>query len=503
VLWKGGHIPKSKSKQANGGTTETETEDEDDPDAIIQQLDIPLASSVISIAVPPPPQDQSVFSSDFYPQILSSRIVLAASCSDSHVRIVSLPLAPPTDEFKEQAEKRKSSDGLGKFGEQILILSQTQQVSNLLALSFTSETPDQEPGVIDIAPTPARPTRGGNDSKHWQLIVAAHTNDVNGVLQLASVPVVSKKSGNKVDYRFSADSLSIYHSEYLFSPARSLEFSPIFSNLQLLLSDTSGIVNLFDAKACQFLASFKTSHLPHNNSRKTILDAKWAHSGDAIVVLLSDSQWGIWNLTDPVTGGGTTKFTLSGWLGKASTQSSRSSKELSPKFVPMTPGTRRAHEQDLFVGSQRKSSNPTGSISVSKLSSLSSSLRRDDQIVFNLDGILYLIPSLVAYEARATQGRSTSSSVPANTYGAPILNLSILPRQGDGILSGSELILFAHKRLVVIKDLPKPVASQVIKPISLGETLDVTAIDRLLGDMESRDEARSRTTKRKVGFLSP
>ena len=76
-----------------------EDETEVDPfhpyDDVLRQLDIPLGSRVLQLAVPRVLPETARSSLDPFPPALKKDIIIAAVCADYSTRIVTLPLLPP------------------------------------------------------------------------------------------------------------------------------------------------------------------------------------------------------------------------------------------------------------------------------------------------------------------------------------------------------------------------------------------------------------------------
>ena len=85
-----------QKEQAIGAEIEhEEDEEEQDPDcpypSIIQDLDIDLSSEVLHMAVPTIPLSEASRT----PQLAKSHIILALSCTDGKILLMSIPLRPP------------------------------------------------------------------------------------------------------------------------------------------------------------------------------------------------------------------------------------------------------------------------------------------------------------------------------------------------------------------------------------------------------------------------
>jgi hypothetical protein len=109
---------------------EAEFEDEEeelDPDqpypSIVQQLHLPLSTQVLHIAVPQIPTASSLRTTDTIPPLFSKKMVFTVACADSTIRIITLPLNPPSDAAKEKPHGSKS-----QFGEEIVKIHGHQSI---------------------------------------------------------------------------------------------------------------------------------------------------------------------------------------------------------------------------------------------------------------------------------------------------------------------------------------------------------------------------------------
>ena len=210
---------------------------------------------------------------------VEGKIVFAATCADSTVRLVTLPLTPPGLE-QQAAAKEKKKGAKAKWNETIHILGGFSMAPDLVAITYQSSTA-----------THAFPT----------LLIASHSREVTGMLLLHTVPV-SVEDG-KPTYSVAASYSGPTQTQYLPSPASSLDFSPTSS--ALLLGFRSGCVRLYSPATSSWLltlrtpfthASSSTSQHVSDAARKSVLDAKYILTGKAIAVLLSDGEWGVWDL---------------------------------------------------------------------------------------------------------------------------------------------------------------------------------------------------------------
>ena len=130
--------------------------------------------------------------------------------------------------------------------------------------------------------------------------------------------------------------------------------------------------------------------LPMSTSRKPIVDAAWIARGGAVLALLADGQWGIWDVdgstpssgtrggnqslfgkhSSGLRGAGLTSFSASGYLEGTSPLRNPGSQKATPagtssgEFVPMTPHTRRETLATVVSGGIGKLAAVRGGIEV-------------------------------------------------------------------------------------------------------------------------------------------
>ena len=328
---------------------------------------------------------------------VEGKIVFAATCADSTVRLVTLPLTPPGLE-QQAAAKEKKKGRTAKWGETIHTLGGFSSAPDLVAITYQKSTTAQ-----------AFPT----------LLIASHSREVTGLLLLHTVPV-SAEDG-KPTYSVAASHSGPSTSQYLPSPASSLDFSPTSSTL--LLGFRSGCVRLYSPTTSSWQLTLHTplahpspssTHHISNASRKAVLDAKYVLNGKAITVLLSDGEWGVWDLLDAspsgtdsksiltqggIRGGAMTPFAIGGFIDGPPAKSSHpksSTASTQSKFAPMTPATRKTVYVTAGLASQtgvQGGYSTQGSISVVSLHN-SATQAHDDQIAFWIGDSYAVIHSL-------------------------------------------------------------------------------------------------------------
>ncbi|GME22124.1 hypothetical protein GTA08_BOTSDO06542 [Neofusicoccum parvum] len=493
--------------------SEEDEEDESEPyPAVVQHLDLPLGTEVLYLSFPQVPSVSPYRPADLIPPIFNERIVLSVACADSSVRIITLPLTPPSD-ARKAADRSKSKT---PYGEQVLRIEGQhghQSIPRGLTMTWSSRTSETYPDDIDMdadasddddtdSLRPRRQIGTGDEPLEWDLIVASHSVEVTGLLHIFRIPLVLKDN----QYTLTTDPTFPHQTQYLSSPATRVYFSsssfPSRRHLQLLVADAKGSVKVYDPlapprarprsagrdvvvepKLGAWIASFSTSfEIPKHNKvanpylarRKSILDAKWASDGKSIVALLSDGEWGVWALDGASTArNASTKpvsiFALRGYVS-GSEPKSASSTALAPAksgnksltLAPMTPNTRRTREETLFHGPVTSNSNDSshGGISVSS-SFNSSNGQADDSIVIFYGDDMYRIPNLQQFWSRSTHSTGSGSLYgPGLTrvdgltlFGEPVTDVEQFGKpKGAAARMGvpRDLLVVAERRLVVL-----------------------------------------------------
>lgn len=277
----------------------------------LQTLELRFGTDVLHLAILP----QSVMKADgpsWKPlEALKHRIVFAAACADNSVRLVTLPLTPPSIASKSRDEFRpdftQANAGNGKWGETIVVLSGHQKPSAGVSMTVDFATGGKELVTTD-SKAPSEPS----------FIVASHSREVTGRLLLYRVSIKSPKPH-----------LEPFQSIYLSSPARSISFNSALTrplSSQLLIAETTGVCRIYDYKLLirssddspeslvleqgtwllSLYAGFQNSKSSSDPpqplethagfGRKSIVDAQWISNGQAIVVLFNDGEWAIWDI---------------------------------------------------------------------------------------------------------------------------------------------------------------------------------------------------------------
>ncbi|KAH6847654.1 hypothetical protein B0I37DRAFT_354373 [Chaetomium sp. MPI-CAGE-AT-0009] len=363
---------------------------------IIQTLDLALGTAVLHVAVLPMPASAAEDAAWNGASILRNKIVFAVTCATTDVYVVTLPLTPPSHESKARPELRKSllagNAGTGVWGETLTLLTGQSRPSGGLALTLVKHKPGSRSRSLERAASQAAPAT--------RAIVAAHSREASGILRLWDVTLDAKPGTiNRVEP---------FQTEYLPAPLTSLTFNPTHIT-QLLAITSSQAARIYDY-ATAALPSDDASEGPFptqgswllslyapfargpsmSTARKPIVGAEWISQGRAVLALLADGQWGIWDIdgASPSAGGsgglfskanaglrgsGITTFSISGHLEGTSplrnpgTQKSPAAPGSAGEFVPMTPHTRRDAIVSAVTSGSERLATVRGGVTVARL----------------------------------------------------------------------------------------------------------------------------------------
>lgn len=362
------------SQSSRAGPYEDDEEEQDPTkpfEPIVATHEIQLGCAVYSIAVAPLPANNTLRSA--VPGVFDQRIVVAASCSNTTVQLVSLPLDPTTKRKSiapndqkvflprdpDDKDKSTSTNGDKKSTKDVHRIEVTSAQTHFtvprgIALSYTNTSHDAPVGDEDT-----EMAEDGQTSKHasnaWQLLIASHSWSAGGLLAVSRLQFKTGHIDNSFEHAScSTDTiiLSSMGTTLSFNPAR--YHSPRHS--WLLLADASGALRLFETAAprrsidgrrlssrdggqlmhlrTQLLTTFYAPYAPKPaesfpTTRLKLLDVAWALNGRCFMTLLENGRWGIWDFTEAgpqttekhkslgpqsIPGTGMTKFSLEGQL---------------------------------------------------------------------------------------------------------------------------------------------------------------------------------------------
>lgn len=482
---------------------EEEELDSDQPyPSIVQQIRLSFNTEVLHIAVPPVPTTSALRPADTMPALFSKKLVFTATCADSTIRIVTLPLSPPPHSAKDKPLSARSH-----YGEEVVKFHGHQSIARGVTMTWTSrgeqsgeqETDDEMDVDVDVAgnagATPGRRRKTQQSRSRsrpataagFDILVATHSAEVGGLFKIWRFELTETSVNG-------AHPIVPYKTVTLRKPASSIAFNtaqyPKRRHSHLLVTDLTGTARVYDpfAPASRkrsssgqtepgaFIATFKSTFEgmrsnsltpPILASRKAILDAAWASDGRHILALLSDGEWGVWDCdqsgpsspTDPAL------FSLRGFVGTVDKEAS-SSDPSSPKrggrssLAPMTPNTRRRKEDHLFHGSSSGIAVPMrGGVSVSSTTTTSSNgTVSEDSVVIWYGSEVYRIADLAKFWTRntsASRGQSLPGPGIGQIHDIPLLGESIgsivqfaTSAAASRMAIGRDILIAAEHRLI-------------------------------------------------------
>lgn len=533
---------------------------------IVQFLDLFFGSSGMHLAVPAIPITSYKAASQLSPEILSQKIVFAVVCEDRKTRLVSIPLLPPSPASKLRKNASDKADE-GKWDETIAVLDGHHAIADGVSFTFTSQ-PLEKSVVVDLE-------KKNNAAPEWKVIIASHSREISGVLLIHSALILSTLKENKKIYSISQQSSNVpLQTLYLPSPAVSISFKPTTESLHLLLADKSGLVKVYDplpsssgvldsnnnTNQGEWLLTLYPGFLSGkgdimdasaaNYGRKPVIDAKWILSGKAIIVLLADGEWGIWDIEGAgpgaskhhgpgrpggIKGGAYTPFTISGILDGAITKSSSARTSNSQqnsntsRFAPMTPGTRRTAESSLFGNRNNQNWISRGQLVVTRLPSPSQAIQGNECVILWLHESYAVIPNIWSFwdtQLRKSEGGGSGNLFGGSTSGVTRMmklesvnlqgerctNVDYYPKEPSLLPSKNavplDVLVTGEHRFVVTSDTRGDlihVRSEIEdnRQVAIaGGELDVSNIDQALSRMENGNSIGNGVVRRGVSFVS-
>ncbi|KAK5045274.1 hypothetical protein LTR84_009380 [Exophiala bonariae] len=427
---------------------------------IIRQIDIPLGTAALRIAIPHIPKDIAQAPPDSWPPVFLDHILVAAACADSSLQIIIAPLLPPSLEVQD----------FTKLGIQTLKIvgpnSHQEFISDIAVthtLDVERDDSENDTQARSRPQTRSQPNQNSTDTnaQKWSLLIASISSTGSGLLLVHQIPLIGQASLSP-----KPEHLLPLRRQFLRSSAlgATMSFNPSpypndrHSTLLFTLPATS-TVKLYQvfpthtrerrgstatSDSASTRASLRTSgpdkgrilatFLPpflHNNSailprRKKCLDAQWIASGRAVLALLEDGEWGIWDVEaigpnssgtrsnliqgqsniSGLQGGSITKFAIRSTIfpseGKQAISSDGQAQPTSGSLALMTPSTRKIRSEGLFHGAshqdadQTTSQSPHGSICVDEQPT-KNGRPLDESIIINYAREHIYIPSVSAF----------------------------------------------------------------------------------------------------------
>ncbi|KAI0475636.1 hypothetical protein GGR56DRAFT_522187 [Xylariaceae sp. FL0804] len=471
---------------------------------VIQTLDLEFGTAVLHLAtLPLTPclaEDAAWEGSD----ILKEKIVFAASCATRDAFLITLPLVPPSPKSKAREDLYESllaaQAGNGKWGETMTVLAGQERCSDGLAMTLI------------------RPKSAGERSKSTErsrsasralprVVVAANSREACGALRLWEVPLeASIKAGQRIEP---------FQTEFLPKPLTSISFNPSYSN-QILCNASPNAVRIYDYTVASmppddlsegpfpsqgsWIISLYPPFVRPSPSRKPILAASWVARGRAVLVLLADGQWGIWDIDgvspqgststgksgSGIRGDALTEFNVSGYVEGTSPLRNPASRVSGAggEFVPMTPHSRRDALSTTY-GPERLAS-MKGGITVTPLPA-TTSMAADETVTLWIGGIehVFIIPGLLKFwDAQIRKGAGGgvnlfSGAQPTRMVRLSDLTVGLMGEQCTGVgaivrfaeNSGSapsggeglpvEVIVSGESRLVIVRESEEAVGTRI------------------------------------------
>ncbi|KAK0712701.1 hypothetical protein B0T26DRAFT_677127 [Lasiosphaeria miniovina] len=454
LLWRGGQrlkAPKPSTEGHNGSSSQDAVmildSDDDDPSPsaptvfvdkpefenpaapssplpeITQTLDLAFGTAILQIAVLPMSPCGAEDAAWNGAEILKTKLVFAVTCATNDTYVVTLPLTPPSHESKLRPELRQGllagSAGKGLWGETLTLLGGQARPSEGIAMTLVKQKPGSRSRSLERAAASKGPVT--------RAIVSAYSREASGTLRFWDVTLDSTPGH--------VAHVDPFQTEYLPSPLASISFNPL-NVTQLLTIASPHAVRIYDY-SIPSLPSDDTSEGPFptqgswlvslyppftrgsamSTARKPIIAADWIAHGRAILTLLADGQWGIWDINGggPTSSSGSggslfskagaglrgsaiTSFSVSGHMEGTSPLRNPAAQNAAPssgEFVPMTPHTRRDAIAASMIGGSEKLAAVRGGIHVAKLAPRRGAEPGDESAILWLGGadpIVSVIP---------------------------------------------------------------------------------------------------------------
>lgn len=507
-------------QQAGSSRTEYEDqEDETDPDTphpnIIQELDLKLGSAVLHLAAPLSLSPQI----SQRPAVARHHAIVAAYTADGTVTVLQIPLAPaPPADYRDVTQEILDSKIELPAGKTMVGDISIKILTKFRGGSLHARSSEAESTICVAAASDAL--------RLWRL----PTNADEILLEEASLQRLPLPSiASKVSYHPSSGS-----AQTLSVDAQSAVriYDPFALKDPNLRPSSSDSMSIEGDEVGKWVMAFQAPYhaLPQDHptipARKKILDAKWILNGRAILTLLDDGEWGIWDVSASAQSSKAVgEFTLHGFLGSAGvTAHAESGKKLkgSSKLAPMTPNTRKTKSQNFFSGAPKAPGAVSkGGISVTGSDNLTG--QSDESVMLWYDGEVYTIPNVQLFWQRSLNVSSTGLYAPGLSH-IPDVNLmnenitSISQFSAKTSSSGlgqmntpRDFLVSCEHRFVIHQATRPPVPTKGLfdkaaekasaptdrdqRMLDAGE-LDVGGMDRMLDSMANGGAARPR----RVGF---
>ena len=518
LLYRGGRRP----KHADSGRTEFEDEeDETDPDTpyanIIQVMELNLGSTVLHIATPSLPSQASQ-----RPAITKDHAIVAVHTADKKVGVLRIPLTPcaPRD-------VRNVADAI--LDDIIDLPAGSTMVNDISIKIITrfSNVQEEPESTVCVAIV-------SDVVRLWSLPTSSD-EIISEEAVNQRLPLPSKAS--KISYHPSAGSAKIL----LVDTQSSVRiYDPTTSKNPNFRPSSSGSMSIDGEEVGKWVMTFQAPYhalspdYPAVPARKVILDAQWILGGRAILALLQDGEWGVWDVSATAQNNKSVgEFVLHGFLGSAAATAApaESSKQRkgSSKLAPMTPNTRKTKSQNFFSGAPKApGAVAKGGICVVGNDAVTG--QTDESVMLWYDGEVYTIPNVQQFWQRSL---NVSSSGVGSLYAPGLSHIPDVNLMNENITSISQFsvkfsssglgqmntprdfLVSAEHRFIIHQATRPPVSSKGLfertaaavtaavpsdrdqRMLDAGE-LDVGGMDRMLDSMANGGAARTR----RVGFAA-
>lgn len=509
--------------QAQAGSSQVEyedMEDETDPDtpyaSIIQELDVKMGSAALHFAAP----TLSLQTSQ-RPAVARHHAIVAVYTADRKVHLLQIPLPPP-----HPADSRNAAEAI--LNDKIELPAGKAPVKDI-SVKIHTRFPTGVSHVRNSEPEITICVAAVSDAlRLWRLPTSSEEILVDETtLQRLTLP----SNATKVSYHPSTGSA---HTSIVDAQSAVRVYDPAAPKDPNMRPSSSDSISLQPDEVGKWIMSFQAPYhaQPQDHAaipaRKKILDAKWILGGRAILALLEDGEWGIWDVSSSAQSNKAVgEFILHGFLGSAGSvapgESGKQSRG-SSKLAPMTPNTRKTKSQNFFSGaSKAPGAVSRGGISVAGTDNLKG--QADESVMIWFENDIYAIPNVQLFWQRSLNVSSGGLYAPGLSH-IPDVNLmnenitSISQFNAKSSASGlgqmntpRDFLVSAEHRLIIHQATRPPVPSRGLfekaapttsvpsdrdqRMLDAGE-LDIGGMDRMLDSMANGGATRTR----KVGFAA-
>jgi hypothetical protein len=479
--------PDGVSSTTDFEVDEVENDSSEPYQKIIRYIDIQCGTCVRHVTAPYLPAHLRDSPPGAFPPIVLSNIVVAAACNDNSIRLVTLPLLPPlpfVDGNSYKAVQIVIIAGINTHHEVPSSITITHSAVSDASDGQRESSKSRSRSRNHLAEDENASTISHQSGTPWCFLLVSTSATAGGLLLTHQIPVVSdtQLSTSTADLppiqRCSVN-FPCLNSKLVFNPS---EFPADRHSTVLVSAADSGCVKVYqvspDSRSRlsrgrrssiastdsavsglrtpsrgaiskgRFLITLypgfiRSSTLSGVQRRQRILDVAWVACGRAIIVLLEDGEWGVWDLEGAgpgsgpanllrgqsnmsgIQGGSLTKFALKGRLTPAAealpkTQQTEFRETKDSKLAPMTPHTRKVRSEGLFKGGRQSfafegdhAQRPKGQICVTEHapSTISALSTAEESLLIAYDSNIIYVSSLQALWRAETSSKGTIDSV--------------------------------------------------------------------------------------------